>query len=167
VLARVPTLCKSNVHLPRYSDRNVSISYRHEKSSSLPPWPCSLSIMSTFVTRSFVSCAIWNAIGGRDDVHVLQALSPSSSSRPSFAMARPVSPDSIKRCLMLASLRTTGSPCVLSAPFPVEAIAFSVAVTTVPTTSETAATSFRMAVIPASERMEETRDCMFWTNRAV
>jgi hypothetical protein len=46
-------------------------------------------------------------------------------------------------------------------------MAVSVEETTVPTTSEMALIWVEMAFIPASERIEETSDWMFWTNRAV
>jgi len=150
-----------------HSSAPSRVSYRYEKSSSPPPPRPSPSIISTLNTNSFVSLAISNAIGGRDWFHALHARSPSSSSRPSLAMALPFSPASTKRCLICANFRTIGSPCVLSGPLAVEDMAASVEDTTVPTTSEMALIWVEMAAMPASERIEETNDWMFWTNNAV
>jgi hypothetical protein len=154
---------KTNFH----SSVPTRVSDRHEKSSSPPPPRPSPSIISTLNTNSLVSLAISNAIGGRDWFHARHARSPSSSSRPSLAMALPFSPASTRRCLICANFRTIGSPCVLSGPLAVEDMAVSVDETTVPTTSEMALIWVEMAFIPASERIEETSDWMFWTNRAV
>jgi len=51
-----------------------------------------------------------------------------------------------------------GWPCVLSSPLPVEDMVVSVEETTLPTTVAMAVSCVEMAVMPASERMEETRD---------
>jgi hypothetical protein len=49
----------------------------------------------------------------------------------------------------------------------VDDIAVSVEDTTVPTTSAIAVIWVEIAVIPASERIDETSDWIFWTNKAV
>lgn len=66
----------------------VKSGFHHEKSSS-PPWFWSPSMMSTLNTNSLVSLAISNAMGGSDWFHILHCRSPSSSSRPSSAIALP------------------------------------------------------------------------------
>lgn len=71
------------------------------------------------------------------------------------------------RFLKVASFRTTVSPCVRNDELPVDDIAVSVEETTVPTTSAIAVIWVEIAVIPASERMDETSDWIFWTNSAV
>jgi hypothetical protein len=58
-------------------------------------------------------------------------------------------------------------PWVWSVGLPVEEMAVSVAETTCPTMVAMAVISAETAGKPASERMEETRDWMFWTRRAV
>ena len=62
------------------------------------------------------------------------------------------------RFLSVASFRTIGSPCVLNDELPVDDMAVSVEETTVPTTPAIAVIWVEIAVIPASERMDETSD---------
>lgn len=147
------------------NSKNKRACHYHEKSSSLGLWFWSPSIMSTLNTNSLVSRAISKAIGGSDWFQALHCRSPSSSSRPSSAIALPACPASKRRCLSVDSFLTIGSLWFLNAV--VDDIAVSVDCTTVPITSAMALICVSIAVIPPSERMDDTRDWIFCTNRAV
>jgi hypothetical protein len=83
------------------------------------------------------------------------------------AIFLPLSEALINFALQPLSFLTIPSACARSSAFPVDDIAVSVDVTTLPTTEAIELRSVVMAVMPPSDRMAETRDWIVCTRSAV